>query len=87
MQIKKTAFKNWRGLRPRNLEDLEEFQALLERGFLSTKDGGSLQSESLNLTTKEKLPEDDVQYHKHWSIDHLPEDNFESILKWIELRL
>ena len=40
---------------------------------MTTKDSGSLQSESLNLTTKENLPEDDAQNYKHWLIDHLQE--------------
>ena len=88
LQIKHlTTLRNWKKVQPRNLEDVEEFQAVLERVSLSTKDGGSFQSESLNLTAKEKLPEEDVQTYKHWLLDHLREDNFESLIEWIEIRV
>ncbi|CAB4034008.1 Hypothetical predicted protein [Paramuricea clavata] len=68
-------------------KDFEELQAVLERVSLATKDCGSFQLESLNLTAKEKLTEEDVQSYKHWLLDHSQEDNFESLLEWIELRV
>jgi hypothetical protein len=62
LQIKYlTALRNFRKIRPRNLEDMEEFQVLLERVLIATQDSGPLYGQSLNLTAKEKLPEEDVQ--------------------------
>ena len=82
-----TTLGNWKKIRSRNLEDFEEFQAVLERVSLATQNCGSFQLESLNLTAKEKLSEEDVQSYKHWLLDHSQEDNFESLLEWIELRV
>ncbi len=53
-------------IRPKHLEDMEEFQALLERVLIATQDSGPLQGKSLNFTAKEKLSEKDV--YKHISI-------------------
>ena len=53
---------------PQVLEDMEEFQAMLERVMVALQDcgpGQELQGQSLNLTAKEKLPEEDVQAYKH----------------------
>ena len=39
LQIKHlTALRNFRKIRPRNLEDMEEFQVLLERVLIATQD-------------------------------------------------
>ena len=76
LQIKHlTALRNFRKIRPRNLEDMEEFQVLLERVLIATQDSGPLHGQSLNLTAKEKLPEEDVQAYKYWLMDHSREDN------------
>ena len=56
-----TTLRNWKKIRERNLEDLAEFQTVLERVSMATKNSGSFQSESLNLAAKEKLAEEDVQ--------------------------
>jgi hypothetical protein len=39
------------------------------------------------LTAKEKLSEEDVQAYKYWLIDRSREDNFESLVEWVELRV
>ena len=53
LQIKHlTALRNFRKVRPRNLEDMEEFQVLLERVLIATQDSGPLHGQSLNLTAK-----------------------------------
>lgn len=65
-----TSLRNWKKIRSRNLEDLEDFQAVLERVSLAIQDCGSFQLESLNLTAKEKLSEQDIQSHKHWLLHH-----------------
>ncbi|XP_028404043.1 uncharacterized protein LOC114526665 [Dendronephthya gigantea] len=82
-----TTLRNWPKLRPRNLQDLEEFQALLEQILINMKDGAPLQDQSLNLSAKEKLTEIDVQNYKHWLLDHAQEDCFKSLVDWIELRI
>ena len=69
---------------------MEEFQAMLERVMVGMQDcgpGQELQGQSLNLTAKEKLPEEDVQAYKHWIRDHSLEDNFESLVEWVDLRV
>ena len=67
LQVKHlTALRNFRKVRPRNLEDMEEFQVLLERVLIATQDSGPLHGQRLNLTAKEKLPEEDVQAYKYW---------------------
>jgi hypothetical protein len=88
VQIKHlTALRNWQKIRPKHLEDMEEFQALLERVLIATQDSGPLHGQSLNLTAKEKLSEEDVQAYKYWLIDRSREDNFESLVEWVELRV
>jgi hypothetical protein len=66
---------------------MEEFQVLLERVLIATQDSGPLHGQSLNLTAKEKLPEEDVQAYKYWLMDHSREDNFEALEEWVELRV
>ena len=91
MQIKHlTALRGWQKVRPRNLEDMENFQGILERVWIALKDcgpGQELQGHNLNLTAKEKLSEEDVQAYKHWLIDHSLEDSFESLIEWVEIRV
>jgi len=63
-----TALRGWQKVRPRNLEDMENFQGILERLSLAMKDcrpGQELQRHNLSLTAKQKLSEDDVQAYKH----------------------
>ena len=80
----------WQKVRPQNLEDMENFQGILERVWIALKDcglGQELQGHNLNLTAKEKLSEEDVQAYKHWLIDHSLEDSFESLIEWVEIRV
>ena len=91
LQIKHlTALRTWPRVRPRNLGDMEEFQAILERVMIALQDSGpgrELQGQNLSLTAKEKLSEEDVQAYKYWLIDRSLEDNFESLVEWVELRV
>ena len=82
-----TTLRNWPKVRYRNLHDLEQFQALLERILITTNGCGSLQDQSLNLSAKEKLTEQDVQSYKHWLLDYARQDCFESLLDWVEPRV
>ena len=54
LQIKHlTALRGWQKVRPRNLEDMENFQGILERVWMALKDCGSgqeLQGHDLNLS-------------------------------------
>ena len=87
LQIKHlTTLHNWPKVRSRYLKDVEEFQALLERTLITVKDCGSLQDQSLNLSAKEKLSEEDIQAYKFWLLDHSREDCFESLVEWVELK-
>ena len=91
LQIKHlTALRGWQKVRPRNLEDMENFQGILERVWIALKDcgpGQELQGHNLNLTAKEKLSEEDVQAYKHWLIDLSLEDSFESLIEGVEIRV
>ena len=91
LQIKHlTPLRGWQKVRPRNLEDMENFQGILGRVWIALKDcgpGQELQGHNLNLTAKEKLSEEDVQAYKHWLIDHSLEDSFESLIEWVEIRV
>ena len=80
-----TTLRNWPKVRSGNTQDLEEFQALLERILISLDDNGSPQEQSLNLSAKEKLSEYDSQTYKYWLIDHAREDCFRSLVDWVEL--
>lgn len=69
---------------------MEEFQAILERVMVARLDcgpGQELQGQSLSLTAKEKLSEEDVQAYKHWICDYSLEDNFASLVEWVEPRV
>ena len=48
---------------------------------------GELNGQSLNLTAKEKLSEEDVQTYKYWCFERQEEDNFESLVRWLEMRV
>ena len=91
LQIKHlTALRGWHKVRPRNLEDMESFQGILERVYIALKDcepGQELQGQNLSLTAKEKLSEDEMQAYKHCLIDRSLEDSFESLLEWVEIRV
>lgn len=56
MQIKHlTALRGWQKVRSRNLEDMENFQGVLERVLIALKDCGpdqELQGHNLNLTAR-----------------------------------
>ena len=85
-----TALRTWPRVWPRNLRDMEEFQAILERVMIALQDSGpgrELQGRNLSLTAKEKLSEEDVQAYKYWLIDRSLEDNFESLVEWVERRV
>ncbi len=91
LQMKQlTALRGWQKVRSRNLEDMENFQSVLERVLIALKDcgpGQELQWHNLTLTAKEKLSEEDVQAYNHWLIDHSLEDSFESLVDWVELQI
>jgi hypothetical protein len=88
LQIKHlTTLRNWPKVRSRNLQDMEEFHALLERILITVKDGNSLQDHSLDLSAKEKLSEQDIQAYKFWLMDHSRKDCFESLVNWVELKV
>ena len=59
----------------------------MEQILITTKDCGSLQDESLNLSAKEKMSEQNVQAYKYWLIDHGREDCFETLVDWVEIRV
>ena len=88
LQIKHlTTLRNWPKVKSRNLKEMEDFQALLERVLVTITDSGALQDKSLNLLAKEKLSEFDIQVYKFWVMDHSREDCFESFVDWIELKV
>lgn len=69
---------------------MEEFQAIPETVMVAKQDsrpGRELQGQNSNLTAKEMLSEEAVQAYKHWICDHSLEDNFESLIEWVELRV
>ena len=88
LQIKHlTTLRNWIKVRSCNLQDLKEFQALLERILVSLDDSAPLREQSLNFSAKEKLSEYDIQSYKYWLMDHAREDTFRSLVDWVELRI
>ena len=92
LQIKTlTTLKNWKQVQHKSLSDLEEFLTVLDRTLIVLKDTcaeqGDLFGQSLNLISKEKLPEEDVQCYKSWLIEHSKEDTFEKLVEWIELKV
>ena len=78
-------------MQPKNLDELEEFLNVLDRTLVVLKDTcnqqGDLFGQSLNLISKGKLPEEDVQHYKSWLIEHSKEDKFETLVQWLELRV
>ena len=77
-------------MQPRNLADREELQAVLERVMIALQDSGpgrELQGQSLNLTSKEKTFGRGCSIDKYWLIGRALEDNFESLVEWVELRV
>ena len=88
LQIKHlTALRGWQKVRLRNLEEMENFQGILERIFIVLQEcgpGQELQKRNPSLTAKEKLSDDDVRAYKHWLIDHSLKDSFESLIDCVE---
>ena len=86
-----TALKNWKRVQSKNLNELEEFLNVLDRTLIVLKDTGNkpgdLFDQSLNLISKEKLPEEEIQRYKAWLIEHSKEDTFEMLVQWLELRV
>ena len=83
------ALRNWRKLRPRNLDDLEDFLAVLDRVLIVLRDceSGELTGQSLNLTAKEKIPEEDLQAYKLWLFEQKERDTFETLVQWVEMKV
>ena len=80
-----TALREMQKIRLRNLEEMEGFLVILERVMIALQDSGpgkELTSQNLNLTAKEKLPQDDVQAYKYCLIEHSREDTFETLVEW-----
>ena len=77
-----TVLKNWKKLQQDNLKDLEEFLNVSDRTLIVLKDTcdlkGDLLGQSLNLSSKEKLPEEDVQHYKAWLLEHSKEDTLDT---------
>ena len=84
-----TTLRGWRKLRPANLDDMEEFLAVLDRVQVSLLDSPEeeLNGQSLSLTAKEKLCEEDVQAYKFWCLERQEKDNFKSLVRWLEIRV
>ena len=63
-----TTLRGWRKLRS---GDMEESLAVLDREHVSLQDSpeGELNGQSLSLTAKEKLCEEDVQAYKFWCLE------------------
>ena len=77
-------------VRRHNLADMEELLAVLDRILISLQDGdpdGEMRSQHLNLTVKEKLPEEDIRAYKYWLYEHEEDDSFEKLVQWIETRV
>ncbi len=59
------------------------------RILIALQDGyidGEMRSQHLNLTVKEKLPEENISPYKYWLNEHDEDDTFEKLLQWIETR-
>ncbi len=85
-----TTLRAWPKLRAQNLEDLEEFVALLDRILISLRDGGAeveMGREHLNLTAKEKLTEKDIQAYKYWLFERKMDDTFANLIEWLEMKV
>ena len=85
-----TTLRAWPKLKAQNLEDLEEFVALLDRILVSLRDGGievEMGGEHLNLTAKEKLAEKDVQAYKYWLFERNMDDTFANLIEWLEMKV
>lgn len=90
MQLKHLGtLRGWRKLRPRHLEDMEDFLTVLDRVLIVLQDHGSgeLSGQRLNLTAKEKMPEEDVKACKLWPFDRNEEDTFEALVRWVKMRV
>ena len=64
-----TTLRGWPKLKSQNLEDIDEFLALLDRIFIPVQDsrlGTIANGNSLNLMAKEKLTASDFQAYTYW---------------------
>ena len=82
-----TTLRNWPKVRSRNLEYLEEFQALLERILVAMDDSAPEQEQNLNSSVKGKLSEYNIQAYKYCLMNHARDDSFGSLVDWVELRV
>ena len=85
-----TTLRGWPKLRAHNLDDMEEFLALLDRVLVSLQDCGldaAMSGQNLNLTAKEKLSANDVQAYKYWLREHNEKDTLETLVRWLEIRV
>lgn len=85
-----TTLRGWKKLRQRNIDDVEDFLGVLDQVLRSLQDRGpfrELTGQNLNLTAKEKVSEEDVQAYKYWCFEGKKEDNFESLILWLELKV
>ena len=73
-----------------HLTDLEELLAIVDRIRIALQDDdpdGEMKSQHLNLSVKEKIPEEDVRAYKYWLYEHSEADTFENLVQWIETRV
>jgi hypothetical protein len=85
-----TTLRGWSKLRPNNLEDMEEFLALLDRVLVSLRDSGrgaETNGQNLNLTAKDKLSAKDVEAYKYWLFERSERDTFENLVSWLEMNI
>ena len=82
-----TALSGWQKVRRRNVEEMEDVLAILERVIIALQDSGTgigLSGQNLILTAKEKVSEEGVQAYKYWLIERSLEDSFETLVEWVE---
>ena len=85
-----TTLRGWSQLRPNNLEDMEEFLALLDGVLVSLRESGrgaETNGQNLNLTAKEKLSAKDVEAYKYWLFERSERDTFQNLVSWLEMRV
>lgn len=46
-----------------------------------------MNDQNLNLTAEEKLSEKDIQAYKNWCFERQEEDNFKSLVQWLEVKV
>ena len=83
-------FENCRKYDVKNLEDLEELLAAIDRILVALQDGdecGDVKGQHLGFTVKEKLPEEYVREYKLWLHEQRNEDSFEKLVEGIDTRV